>query len=93
MKTKTLTCLLATCVAVSVISLEASDWSVAPAEAEKPLNSPNPGFSIASFTVRAGVDGLAFARAEFSVVSANAPCAALLNMVKCPQTCPKGMCD
>lgn len=73
-------------VAVVRAGSEASDWSVAPAEAEKPLNSPNPGFSIASFMVHVGADGRAFARAEFSVVSAsaNAPCAALLNMVKCP---------
>lgn len=47
---------------------EATDWSVVPAEGPKPLNSPNPGFSVASFRVRVGTDGKASAKVSFSLV-------------------------
>lgn len=46
---------------------KASAWSVSEAEGPKPLNSPNPGFSIASFTVRAGEDGKASAKVRFAL--------------------------
>jgi hypothetical protein len=46
---------------------KASAWSVAEAEGPKPLNSPNPGFSIASFRVRAGEDGKAPAKVRLAL--------------------------
>ena len=46
---------------------KASAWSVSEAEGPRPLNSPNPGFSIASFVVRAGDDGKASAKVRFAL--------------------------
>ena len=46
---------------------KASAWSVSEAEGPKPLNSPNPGFSIAFFVVRAGDDGKASAKLRFAL--------------------------
>ena len=46
---------------------QATLWSVSEAEGPKPLNSPNPGFSIASFVVRAGDDGKASAKVRFAL--------------------------
>ena len=46
----------------------ATDWLVVPAEGPKPLNSPNPGFYIASFKVHAEADGNAHAKVSFKLV-------------------------
>ena len=46
----------------------ATDWDVAPAEGEKPLNSPNPGFSLAGFSTTADADGRATAKVLFRLV-------------------------
>ena len=46
----------------------ATAWDVSPAEGEKPLNSPNPGFSLAGFSMTADADGRATAKVSFQLV-------------------------
>ena len=48
---------------------QTTDWSVAPAEGPKPLNSPNPGFYIASFKLHSEADGNAHAKVRFALVA------------------------
>ena len=48
----------------------ATEWKIAPAEGPKPLNSPNPGFSVVSFSVKADESGRACAAVVFSLASA-----------------------
>ena len=42
----------------------ATEWKIAPAEGPKPLNSPNPGFSVVAFSVKADESGRACATAR-----------------------------
>ena len=43
-----------------------AEWKIAPAEGPKPLNSPNPGFSVISFSVKSDESGRARAAVVFS---------------------------
>ena len=53
---------------------DATPWQVEPAEGPKPLNSPNPGFSRAFFTLTAGAEGCVVA--DVSFVLAHSSCSA-----------------